>query len=289
MLNANELKNRAAGVKSTRQITNAMYMISASKSRRVKRKMDAVKPFFSEVDRVIADIITGGADESESRFTRRATGAKTGLYFVVGGDKGMAGGYNHNLTNFLVEKLDKNASVLLVAGFLGRSKAAREGFNVDREFKFSVTEPTLNRACDITEIIIDKFSSGAYSEVCLVYTKMESSLKQYPVMLPLLPLKPVHFTAGNEDAAKNAGVRAFHFEPNPAEVLESLTPHYLKGIIYAALVESNSCELQSRMLAMESATKNAGEIITDLSLQYNRVRQSKITQEISEIVGGAVN
>lgn len=284
MPNLNELKNRVAAVRGTQQVTNAMYLISASKSRRAKKKSEAVKPFFDEVKTALTEIFTDRASGFDSVFANSAPDATRVLCFAIGGDKGMAGGYNHNIIKFMADNLDKSNTAVLMAGFMGRGRAQREGFDVDPEFIYPVMNPSLDRARDIADEIMKKYRSGMYKEMCLIYTKMVSALRQEPEMLTLLPLTPEHFNAPQASAAGK--YHTFHFEPGPAEVIDSLTPHYLRGVIYAALVEANTCELQSRMMAMDNATKSADDIIKSLTLRYNRARQSIITQEITEIVSG---
>ena len=284
MANINELKNRVSGVKSTRQVTHAMYLISASKSKRAKRKSEAVRPFFAEVESIMAEILADRSAIDDSVYTHPDAKADRALFLVMGGDKGMAGGYNYNIIRFLKEKADRSRTTVLMAGFLGRSRAQREGFDVDAGFQFPVMNPSMYRARDMAEIVIEKYLTGRYHEVGLIFTKSETALSQKPVMISLLPLTAEHFMAdGRRDADK---YRSFNFEPNPVDVLNSLAPHYIKGAIYTALVEACTSELTARMIAMENATKNAEEIIANLSLSYNRARQSKITQEITEIVGG---
>jgi F-type H+-transporting ATPase subunit gamma len=196
----------------------------------------------------------------------------------------MAGGYNYNIIKFLKEKADINNSDILMAGFVGRNRAVREGFNVDPGFQFPIMDPNLDRAHDMADIVLEKYLSGRYREADLIYTKAETALSQKPVYFPLLPLNLEHFKLFMPQGSGK--YNSFHFEPTPAEVFDSLAPHYVKGIIYAALVEANTSELQARMIAMENATTNAEEIIDSLSLRYNRARQAIITQEITEIVSG---
>jgi len=284
MANLNELKSRVIGVKNTKQVTHAMYLISASKSKRARKKTLDVKPFFRSVETTMAEILTDRISLADSVYTMAPLDAGRALCLVIGGDKGMAGGYNYNIMKFLREKTDIGNTTVLAAGSLGRSRAVREGFDVDAGFVYPVMNPSLYRAREISEIIIEKFLSGRYREVGLIYTKSESALKQEPVYFHILPLKCEQLNYSGEPGAGK--YFSFQFEPSPAEVFNSLMPHYIKGIIYAALVEAHTSELQARMLAMENATKNAEEIISDLSLRYNRARQSKITQEITEIVGG---
>ncbi|MDR3121133.1 MAG: ATP synthase F1 subunit gamma [Clostridiales bacterium] len=285
MPNLNELKNRAGGVRSTRQVTHAMYLISASKSKRAKLQLDAVQPFFDRVERTIAEILAArGAPAADSPFTERRDSVKRSLCFAVGGDKGMAGGYNHNLIRFMEERIDKAGTDVLMAGFMGRSRAERAGFSLDPEFRFPVMNPNLIRARDIADILIERYLTGKYREAFIICTRMDSAIKQEPMLIPLLPLTPEQFADVSETQVKKYD--SIQYEPGPAEVFDSLTPHYVKGIVYAALVEAYTSEQHARMLAMDSATKSADDIISDLSLRYNRARQAMITQEITEIVSG---
>ena len=261
-----------------------MYLISASKSKRAKKKSEGVRPFFNDVEAIMADILNDRMNLADSVFTAPPESAKRPLYVVMGGDKGMAGGYNYNIIKFLREKAGGDNPAVLMAGFMGRNRAGREKFDMDPEFQFPVMDPTFFRAHDIADIIIKKYLEGAYGEVGLIFTKAETALKQEPVYVHLLPLTPEHFFKNSRQEAGK--FQSFLFEPNPAEVFDSLVPHYIKGLVYTALAEANTSELQARMIAMENATKNAEEIIAKLSLSYNRARQSKITQEITEIVGG---
>jgi F-type H+-transporting ATPase subunit gamma len=232
----------------------------------------------------MAEILSDKLTDIDSVFTRRPAENKRSLFLVMGGDKGMAGGYNFNIIKFLSEKVDKKNSDILMAGFVGRNRATREGYNIDPGFQFSVMDPNLDRAHDMADIVIEKYLSGRYREADLIYTKAETALSQKPVYFPLLPLNLEHFMLSVPPGAGK--FNSFYFEPNPAEVFDSLAPHYVKGIIYAALVEANTSELQARMIAMENATNNAEDIIDSLSLRYNRARQAIITQEITEIVSG---
>ena len=287
MASMNELKSRAAGVKSTKQITHAMYLISASKSKKAKALLEGSKPFFDRVGATMADVLAaGGSDVLESPFIKNGApaGSRT-LCLVLGGDKGMAGGYNNNIMKFLRDNVDVAAADFLVAGFMGRSRAKQLGLEFDAGFQFPVMSPTLRRARDISDIIVERYMERPYKEVSVVFTTLVSALRQDPVLLPLLPLRPPAFSRGGGGVPART-LHTMLFEPSAVEVFGHLAPHYVTGVIYSALVDASSSEQHARMVAMDNATQSADEIIATLSLKYNRARQAHITQEITEIVGG---
>jgi F-type H+-transporting ATPase subunit gamma len=181
---------------------------------------------------------------------------------------------------------DAENPVLFVAGNVGRNYFERQGYNVHEEFDYPVQNPTVRRAKHITRIITEQYVTGALTEVYLAYTSMESTLKLVPVALRLLPLnfEVMRREIGIADIKHDHSIT---YEPSLADVFDVLIPKYLKGVVYGALVEAFTSEQSARMTAMDSATTNADEMLRKLNLIYNRARQSAITQEISEIVGGA--
>lgn len=267
-----------------------MYLISASKSQKAKAQLEKTHPYFIQVSTTLAEILSAEIPVG-TYFVghKKACEGKGNLYLVLSGDKGMAGGYNHNIINMLSSHIDKSTSTLIVAGTLGRSQIARNGFNVDRSFKYPVMNPSVYRAREIAEYVVDEYLAHKYYEIHIVYTTMLTPLKQEPVMARLLPLRP-------EELAEVEGVHlepdAYHiikYEPGVREVFDHLVPHYLKGVIYSAFVEAFTSEQHARMYAMDNATKSSDDMISGLSLKYNRARQAQITQEINEIVGGIPN
>ena len=284
MASLNEIKSSIENVKGTQKITKAMYLISASKSKTARVRLEKTRYHFNQITRIISEIL----DESEDLETVYtddgfSKDAERALYIVLAGDKGQAGGYNHNVVSFLEQSVDKDKSDLWVAGSMGRSIITRRSYAVSGDFTYPVMNPNLFRAREIAELVVSEYLTAKYSGVHLVYTHMESALKHVPTAIKLLPLDKEDFalTDGENGAHEKAD-----FEPNPKAVFEHLVPHYLKGIIYAAFVDSFTSEQHARMFAMDNATKSASDMIAALSLNYNRVRQAKITQEINEIVGG---
>lgn len=288
MANMREIKSRIKSIKETRQITKAMKLISAAKLKKARQQLDQTKPFFDKVRATIGDILmhSGSLDNIFFDLRNEKEGKKK-CYVIITGDKGLAGGYNHNIIKLSEGELKKHPdSLLLVAGHMGRGHFVRKKYNVDMEFDYPVQNPTIYRARDVAEKILELFKSGEVDEVFLIYTKMVTSITLEPVLMQLLPLTI-------EDLREDVNMsevkidESLAYEPSPQAVFDVLIPKYVKGIIYGALVEAFTSEQNARMSAMDNATTNADEMLKILNLNYNRARQAAITQEISEIVGGA--
>ena len=282
MSRLHEIKSRIAGVGSTRQITRAMYLISASKSQKAKQQLEVARPYFHSVSETLSEILAvSGMLDTYYLDDRMGRNSQSGIVLVMGADKGMAGGYNQNIVKLLRECADKEHDEILVAGILGRATIAREGFRVDPDFRHPVMNPSVYRAMEIADLLVNRYIAGGVRDIRVIYTNMISPIKQEPVCQKILPLEPGEFV--HSERLSDNVVR---YEPGPREVFDHLVPHYVKGIIYGALVEAFSSEQHARMIAMDNATKSAEDMIGRLSLRYNRARQAEITQEISEIVAG---
>jgi F-type H+-transporting ATPase subunit gamma len=291
MANMREIKLRMKSINQTRQITKAMKLISAAKLKKARQQLEQTLPYFDKVKVTIADILTHSGNIENIFFDARdkKEGRKKG-YIVITGDKGLAGGYNHNIIKLTEDRLKDNSdSILFVAGHIGRNYFLRKKLNVYENFDYPVQNPTVYRAREIAELVLEMFKKGEIDEVYLIYTKMLSSIKLEPQVMKLLPLE---LGALKEDLKNIEHVGeniddSLSYEPSPTAVYNVLIPKYVKGILYGALVEAFTSEQSARMTAMDSATSNADEMIKKLNLYYNRARQAAITQEISEIVGGA--
>ncbi len=287
MANLHEVKEHIGSVNNTKKITRAMYLISASKSQKAKSQLADTLPYFQHIILTMREILAS-PDEISTPFIRHDNQRKEtqhlpNLFLVMGADKGMAGGYMHNI----IEMLEKHANVekdeVLVAGYIGRSKIRKLGYKMDESFQYRVMNPDIYRAREMAELVVEKHLSGQYHGIYLIYTEMLSSMRQDPHILPLLPLdlRPLV----NETSQKYTGEQ-IDYIPSAVEVFDLLVPYYLKGILYGALVEAFASELQARMMAMDNANKTADETISRLSIDYNQARQGKITQELTEIVAG---
>ncbi len=285
MATLNEIKAHIQSVQSTKKITRAMYLISASKSQKAKAQLVGAMPFFREITDTMTKMLLGSED-IDTPFVENfvsAGEAKPDLYIVMGGDRGMAGAYNHDILDILEARARKDMDVLWVAGAMSRGQLDRSGYQVQRDFLYAVNDPALPRARDVADRAVQVFLAGKCANVYILYTKMETSLKLVPTIERLLPLDAGSFRA---ERGGPSGTKRFEYFPTAKRVFEDLAPLYLRGVIYGAFVESFASEQSARMVAMDGATRSAEETIDRLSIQYNRARQSRITQELTEIVAG---
>ncbi len=291
MAQISEIKGRIRSIKDTKQITKAMKLISAAKLKRARRQLDHALPYFEKVRSTMVDILMHSGDIKNNFFDLRdEKKGKKKAYLVLTGDKGLAGGYNHNMIKMVEEHLERDRDALLfVAGNVGKYHFSKNKYNVYMEFDYPVQNPTVYRAREIAELILKLFTEGVFDEMYLAFTYMRSTVSIEPQVIKLLPLElyalkeDMKIAENIEDKVDNIIV----YDPSPQEVLDILVGKYVKGVVYGAFVEAFTSEQSARMTAMDSATANADDMLAGLSLSYNRARQAKITQELSEIVGGA--
>lgn len=291
MANIREIKLRIKSVTETRQITKAMKLISAAKRKKARQQLEQNQPFFNTVKSIMTEILSRSKDVSNKYFDQRTDKQdKTAGIFVLTGDKSLTGGYNHNIIKQAEQLCRENKNpVLFVAGQTGRSYFQKRAVAVEKSFDFQVSDPTVERARKMADIMLARFLSGELDEIYLVYTQMVNTFKLEPQTIKLLPLNEpdLRKKSGTEPAEDANPGGPIYYEPSSGAVFDVLVPKYLKGIVYGALVEAFTCEQSARMTAMDSATTNADKMISTLNLWYNRARQAAITQEITEIVGGA--
>ena len=281
------LKERIESIQDTMKITNAMYLISSSKLRKARQNYQNVLPYFTRMRDTISRVVPHLPDEPvHPFFHEREKENPIRAYVVLTADKGMAGAYNQNLLKFLKEQCgsDPNARFYVI-GQTGYRALLHKDPRLVEEFHYGATAPTLQRARDITVDAIDDFKSGKLDEIYLIYTKIQNALTSEPVMERLLPLDREHLKPAPKGLGDPRGeVEMF---PDAKTVFEQTAPIYMHGMIFGAMTESFCAEQSARMTAMDSATKSANDMIHELQLEYNRTRQGAITQEITEIIGGA--
>ena len=281
------LKERIESIQDTMKITNAMYLISSSKLRKARQNYQNVLPYFTRMRDTISRVVPHLPDEPvHPFFHEREKENPIRAYVVLTADKGMAGAYNQNLLKFLKEQCgsDPNARFYVI-GQTGYRALLHKDPRLVEEFHYGATAPTLQRARDITVDAIDDFKSGKLDEIYLIYTKIQNALTSEPVMERLLPLDREHLKPAPKGLGDPRGeVEMF---PDAKTVFEQTAPIYMHGMIFGAMTESFCAEQSARMTAMDSATKSANDMIHALQLEYNRTRQGSITQEITEIIGGA--
>ena len=293
MGNMREIRDRIKSINDIMKITNAMYLISSSKLKKAKKDLAATQPYFNKLVYAMRSILSRAPDDINMRyFDRREEikpeDRKVG-YIVITADKGMCGSYNHNVIKLTEEKMAASKhSSLFVMGQVGRLYFQRRShagkLDVDAKFIFTTQNPTLYRARQIAEQMLKLFEEEKLDDIYMIYTDMVSSMAFEPKILQLLPLDAEHFVQEEGEITRHHEAQ---FVPTPNVVMEPLTPNFMKGMIYGAMVESFCSEQQARMSAMDSATTSAKDMLQTLSLQYNRARQAAITQEITEVVGGA--
>ena len=270
-----EIKNRIRSMESTKQITNAMEMVAASKLRRAQAQVLSSRPYFEILYATIQNIMSQNQD-TESAYLQARPVKKT-LYVVIAGDRGLAGGYNSNILKMVASEMEGKDAVVLPIG-----KKAADYFRSHKvpmlNESYGVAEDISVGDCfTVSKLLCKAFLSGEVDEIHLAYTRFNSVLSQTATTMQMLPLK----------AEAAAGQSVMEYEPDSETVLSSIIPEYLGGIFYGALCESRASEQAARRTAMDSATQNAEEMIADLSLQFNRARQAAITQEITELVAGS--
>lgn len=286
MANTREIQSRIRSIKDTKKITNAMYMVSSSKLQKARRDLARTEPYFFMIQESLANILKtapeAGTDYFDQRPQRQESDRHIG-YLVITADKGLAGAYNQNIIKTAIQReLDEN-DMLFVVGQVGRHYFEKRNIPIDINFNYTAQDPTMDRARHIAEKLIDFFLDKKIDEVYVVYTKMVNSMTVEPTVQKILPLKPEHIkTDGEKKYDENVA-----FLPNAKTVFDYIMPSYISGFIYGALVESYCSEHNSRMLAMQTATDAATDMIKNLGIQFNRARQTAITQEITEVIAGS--
>ena len=285
------LRRRIRSVKNTAQITKAMELVAASRMRRAQQNVQSARPFSQKVLEVIADI--AGLQKSEeirsvSPLLQQRPIQKVGLVLVTA-DRGLAGALNTNAirraVRFITEEIENKPVQIVAVGRKGRDFMVRSGKEIVAEFIGLPPFPSLLDTLPISKVVIDDYVNGKYDAVYLLYTDFVNTLTVRPKVIKLLPIDPQALETDQDttDYKKTD----FIFEPNPNEVLLSLLPRYVEVEIYQAILENIASEQSSKMVAMRNASDKAKEVVTDLTLTMNKVRQASITAEILEISNAA--
>lgn len=272
-----DIKRRIKSVESTKQITKAMELVASSKLRKAKEKVEQSRPYFNIIRETIRNILAN-TKITDSPYTVERP-VQNSLFIVVAGDRGLAGGYNSNLLKAAVGEMTDKRPKLITVGRKSQEFFSKRGYDIIANFPHIAENLNFVDTAKIVGAAMKAFDKKEADEVYICYTEFVSSLSQVPRIKKLLPL-----TVEGESAQKTGMIE---YEPSAGAVFHTLIPRYLEGIVYSTIVDAYAAEQGARRTAMESATDNANEMIEHLNLQYNRARQAAITQEISEIVGGA--
>ncbi|MCT1795631.1 ATP synthase F1 subunit gamma [Helcococcus kunzii] len=288
MSSTKEIKSRIKSINDTRKITNAMYLISSTKIKKAKLALDETRPYFYALRTEIKRIFRTIKDlEHKYLYPINMDNFVDGDngFLVITADKGLAGPYNSNVIKKTME-IAKETAKLYVVGEYGRHHLKRHGVKIVDDFNYSAQTPTLEEARQIAKILIDEYNSGVIKKLFIVYTDFDGKVTTEAKLTRLLPFHRDYFDAAKKEAEEDVH-NEFNFTSDVGELLDDLAENYIVGFIYSALVDSYCSELNYRMNAMNSANQNADKILETLSLEYNRVRQSSITQEIIEVSSGA--
>ena len=281
--NMKAVKLRIKSVQSTMQITKAMELVASSKLRKAKERAEICRPYYKDLYRTLQHIAVDNTEFS-SVFAREAVSDKY-CFVVVAGDRGLAGGYNANMFKKVEEVSAGKDYVVLPIGKKAVEYFQRKGTEILTDAFAEVADVSVADCFEIAHLLSGEFKKGTFGHIELCFTTFVSMLSQQPQVSSLLPLTDLAEDAPDDldDAARSLIL----YEPNSMEVFDAIVPEYLAGLIYGGVCESLASELAARRMAMEAATSNAEEMIDKLNLYYNRARQASMTQEITEIVGGA--
>lgn len=289
MATTKEIKNRINSVKDTQKITNAMYLIASTKLRKAKTELDLTRPYFNALQTEIKRIFRT-SEEMESKYFYPVTGehdfSGSYGYLVITADKGLAGSYNQNVIKETLRLMKEHDNPkLFVVGEYGRHYFTSHNIPIEKSFLYTAQNPTIGRARQISNILVDLFDRRELAKIFIIYTDMKGAINSQACSTRLLPFHRAQFVVpdNHEEKIKNP----FEFTPSIEAVLNNIVPSYITGFIYSALIDSFCSEQNARMNAMDSANRNARELLAALSVQYNHVRQSAITQEITEVSSGA--
>ncbi|WP_250460695.1 F0F1 ATP synthase subunit gamma [Microbulbifer litoralis] len=283
MAGGKEVRTKIASIKSTQKITSAMEMVAASKMRKAQDRMALGRPYAQRIRAVIGHVANASAEYQHIYLQERE--AKRVGYILVSTDRGLCGGLNVNMFKAAIRDMhawsDKGVDVEICAvGNKAASFFKAIGGKVVAALRDVGDQPQANQLVGSVKVMMDRYAEGEIDRLFLVSNEFVNTMSQKPRVEQLLPLPK-----DEDDALKHDW--DYLYEPEPVELLDGLLARYIESQVYQAVVENKACEQAARMIAMKSATDNAGELIDDLQLLYNKARQAAITQELSEIVGGA--
>ena len=280
MASQRDIRRRIGSVKNIKQITRAMQFVAASKLKRAQDATLAARPYSEKLDEVLADLAAVLTGDDHPLLADTASGKR--LIVLITTDRPLSGPLNTNIVRFVARDIVDTPGELAVitVGRKGRDAMRRTHVPLEAHFATFGDRPTFADVLPLARLVTDDFLAGTYGRVDIVYSHWVSTLVQRPTLLTILPVRPAEDTEGIPG-------NQFIFEPSASAVLEQLLPRYVATRIFQAVLEAKASEESSRMVAMKNATENAEELIEDLTLSYNKVRQANITREMIEIASGA--
>ncbi|MDE6210284.1 MAG: ATP synthase F1 subunit gamma [Lachnospiraceae bacterium] len=282
MASMRDIQRRKTSVESTGQITKAMKLVSTVKLQKARGRAESSKPYFEGVYDTMAAVLARSGNVNH-RFLKNHPDKKKAV-IVITSNRGLAGGYNSNVVKLLTQndEFAKENVVLYTVGRKGKDALSSKGYEVKADYSDVIDNPLYSDAMSISDELLKSFEAGEIGEIYLAYTVFKNTVSHIPTMKKLLPISVDEYELSDEEK-----LVPMNYEPGEEEVLDMIIPKYISSLIFGALVEAVASENGARMTAMDSATSNANEMISSLSLLYNRARQSSITQELTEIIAGA--
>ena len=281
MASMKDIKRRRDSIQSTGQITKAMKLVSTVKLQKAKGKAESTKPYSDLMYETICNMLARSGNINHKYLVPGESSKKAVI--TITANRGLAGGYNTNLTKLITESgIPKEDIDIVAIGTKGRDYLARRGYNISEDDSDVINEPLYTDARSICDKLLERFAAGEIGEIYLAYTSFKNTVVHEPKLIKLLPV-----SVDTDGLSSGEETTPMNYEPAADEALNLIIPKDVCSLIYGALIEAVASENGARMQAMDNATSNADEMISDLSLKYNRARQASITQELTEIIAGA--
>lgn len=281
MASMRDIKRRKSSISSTQQITKAMKLVSTVKLQKAKTHAEQTDPYFNYMYNTVSSMLARSGNIQHPYLTAGDSPKKAVV--VLTSNRGLAGGYNSNITKMVMESgLKREDLEIYAVGGKGAEMLERRGYHIAENASGIMENPTYPDAAALCQKVLDAFTAGEVGEIYLAYTHFKNTVSHEPKLIKLLPVE-----IDEEDLGSIDTTVMMNYEPNEEEALDMIIPKYITSLFYGALVEAVASENGARMQAMDSATSNAEEMISDLTLKYNRARQGSITQELTEIIAGA--
>ena len=281
MASTRDIKRRKSSIQSTQQITKAMKLVSTVKLQKARNRAEQSNPYFNHMYQTVTSMLARSGSLNHPYLKGGDSGKKA--IITIASNRGLAGGYNSNVVKLVTESgMAKEDIQVYMIGRKAEELLVRKGYEIKADYSDVIEGPTYEDATTICKDVLEAFSKGEIGEIYLAYTHFKNTVSHEPKLMKLLPIE---FDEAELNEVDNNVL--MNYEPNEEEALDLIIPKYLTSLFYGALVEAVASENGARMQAMDSATSNADEMISDLTLKYNRARQGSITQELTEIIAGA--
>lgn len=287
MASMRDIKRRKESIQSTGQITKAMKLVSTVKLQKAKTRAENAKPYFDHMYDAVLSMLRKSGNISHPYLSAGKSNKKA--IIVISSNRGLAGGYNSNILKLVMgSDIKKEDAVIYAVGRKGKEALSRRGYKIAKDYSEVMNAPIYKDAIEIGQAVLDAFVADEVGEIYLAYTSFKNTVSHIPTLIKLLPVDMEGaLQEGDNTEDLNERLTLMNYEPEAEEALNLIIPKYINSLIYGALVQALASENGARMQAMDSATNNAEDMISDLSLKYNRARQSSITQELTEIIAGA--